>query len=118
LAIEVGRCETVVLKKAVRRDLTSEELDQKFRELIAGQKRVNTRMAIEQIVELKWDARKGAEKDVVPRLRMMRVEGETGDSNRLPPVSVMLGTEIRGDGAPRSVENMKAVGRIGGERRS
>jgi len=62
LVLEGDRCETVVLKKAVWKDLTSEELDQEFRELNAAQIWVNTRLAVEQIVELKGDVRKGTEK--------------------------------------------------------
>jgi len=42
---------------------------------------------------------------------MMRAEEETGDGNRLPPESVMLGTKDRGDVVARDeeVENVKVV---------
>jgi len=45
---------------------------------------------------------------------MMRAEEQTGDGNRLPPVSVMLGTKVRGADAAKSleVENVKAVGPV------
>jgi len=59
---------------------------------------------VEQIVESK-----GAEKDVVPGVRIMRVEVETGDINCLPTVSVMLRMGIRGDGAPRSVVEARII---------
>jgi len=57
LALEGNRAEMVGTKKTVRRELTSEELDQEFRELNAGQIKANTSLAVEQIVESK-----GAEK--------------------------------------------------------
>jgi len=57
----------VATKKVVKKELTSEELDQEFKELNAGQIKVNTRLAVEQIVELKGGVRKetGKMKDQV-----------------------------------------------------
>jgi len=97
LALEGDKCETVVLKKAVRNDLTSEELDQEFRELNTAQIKVNTRMAVEQIVESRGDVRK----ETGRRLRMMRAEEESVDGYRLPPVMVLL--KVRGAGADKNV---------------
>jgi len=101
--LEEEKCETVVLKKAVRKDLTIEKLDQEFRELNAAQIRVNTRMAVEQMVESREEVRKKT------GLRMMRAEEESVDGFRLPPVSVML--KVRRTDAAKNlgVENVKGV---------
>jgi len=40
----------MVTKKVFRRDLTSEELDQEFRELNSGQVKENARLAVEELV--------------------------------------------------------------------
>jgi len=91
LALEGNKCETVVTKKVLRRDLTSEELDQEFRKLNGGQIKANARLAVEQIVE----SRGGVRKETGPGLRMMRAEEESVDGFHLPP---------RGAGAAKNVE--------------
>jgi len=42
---------------------------------------------------------------------MMRAEEGTVDGNRLPPVSVMLGTKVKGAGGTKNLEteNVKAI---------
>jgi len=105
LALEGSMCETGGTKKIVRKEMSSEEIDQEFREINAGQVKVNTRLAIEQIVESK-----PAMKYVVPGSRMMRAEG--GEKDCLPPVSVLLGTKGRGAGRAKTmvVGNVRAAG--------
>jgi len=50
--------EAVVNKKAPRRDLTSEELDQEFWDLNAGQVKANAWLVVEQLVEQRGVGRK------------------------------------------------------------
>jgi len=78
--------------KVLRRELTSEELDQEFRELNSGQVKANARLAVEELVAPRGVNKK--EKSAAVGRRMMRAEEETGDNNRLPSVSVLLN---RGD---------------------
>jgi len=68
-------------------------------------------LVVEQIVKLKGDVRKETGKNVGTGLRMMRAEEESGDGNRLPPVSVMLGTKVRSAGGAKNleIENLKAM---------
>jgi len=77
-----GRVNTVVAKKVLkvlRRELTSEELDQEFRELNAGQVRANARSAVEESVVPRGVNKK--EKSAAVGRRMMRAEEETGYDN-------------------------------------
>jgi len=106
LALEGDRSEAVAVKKVARKEMTSAELDQEFRELNAAQMRVNTRAAVDQIVGEKWSGRKETEKSGTPGLRMMRAEGEMGDGSCLPPVSAIFGPKTRGAGA---VDNVKSL---------
>jgi len=84
--------------KVLRRELASEELDQEFRELNSGQVKANARLA----VGVPRGVNKKKRSAAVGR-RMMRAEEETGENNRLLPVSVLLN---RGDIV---VENAKVV---------
>jgi len=106
LALEGDRPEAVPVKKVGRKEMTSAELDQEFRELNAAQMRVNTRVAVDQIVGAKGSETKETEKSGTPGLRMMRAEEETGEGSCLPPVSEILGANARGAGA---VENVKGL---------
>jgi len=83
--LEGGR-EKMATKKVLRRDLTSEKLDQGFRKLNSGRIRANARLVKEKLEELKGGVRKEIEKDTVRGLRMMRADEETGDGSRLPLV--------------------------------
>jgi len=86
-----GGANTVVAKKVLkvlRRELTSEELDQEFRDLNARQAKANARLAVEELVVPKGVNKK--EKSATVERRMMRAEEEVGETNRLPPVSVLL----------------------------
>jgi len=58
--------------------------------LNSGQVKANARLAVEQLAAPRRAARKT--KSAAVGRRMMRAEEETGDNNRLPPVSVTLGT--------------------------
>jgi len=101
--------ETLVIKKVLRRDLISEELNQEFRELNSGQVKANARFVVEQLAAPREAARK--EKSAAVGRRMIRAKKETGDDNRLPPMSLMLGTRGGGDVAAQNkeVENVKAI---------
>jgi len=79
-----GEGETVATKKTIRKDLTSEELDQEFRELNARLVKANARLAVEKLLEQRGADRK--EKSAASGRRMMRAEEETGNDSRLPPV--------------------------------
>jgi len=105
LALE-REVETLVTKKVLRRDLTSEELDQEFQELNSGQIKANARLAIEELAAPRGAVRK--KKSTAVGRRMMRAEEEKGDNNRLPPVSVMLS---RGDVVAwdNEVENVEVI---------
>jgi len=105
LALERNRSEVVVAKKVVRKEMTSAELDQEFRELNAAQMRVNTRAAVDHIVGAEVSKKRETEKSRTPGVRMMREE-EAGESSRLPPVSDILSAKTRGAGA---VENEKNI---------
>jgi len=48
LALE-GVGDTMVIKKVPRKDLTSDELDQEFRELNSGQIKANARLVVEEL---------------------------------------------------------------------
>jgi len=48
--------------KVVRKELTNDELDREFRELNAAQLKVNARLTVELIVELKGGVRKETKK--------------------------------------------------------
>jgi len=50
LEIEGGKTGSAPVKTAPRKDMTSAEMDQEFKELNATQMRVNTRAAVDQIV--------------------------------------------------------------------
>jgi len=78
--------------KVLRRELTSEELDQEFHDLNAGQVKANARLAVEELAIPKGVHKK--EKSATIGGRMMRAKEELGETNRLPPVSVLLN---RGD---------------------
>jgi len=90
LALERDSCELAVTKKAVRKEMTSAELDQEFRELNAAQMKVNTRAAVDQIIGVKGSGRKETERSGAPGLRMMRAEEETGGGSRLPQCQRVL----------------------------
>jgi len=93
--VQQGGANTAVAKKILKvlgRELTSEELDQEFRELNAGQVRANARLAVEELVVPKGVNKK--EKSATVGRRMMRAEKEVGETNKLPPVSMLLN---RGD---------------------
>jgi len=77
-------------KIGLRRDMTSAEMDQEFRELNAAQMRVNTRAAVDQIVRSEVNRKKEVEKGVIAGKRMMRTEEGTEEGNRLPPIALML----------------------------
>jgi len=96
----------MVVKKVPRKDLTSDEIDQEFRELNSGQIKVIARLALEELAAPKKVTER--KKSATIGRRMMRAEETTGDSSRLPPVSVMLN---KGDVADqdKKVENNKRV---------
>jgi len=107
--VQQGGANTAVAKKVLkvlRRELTREELDQEFRELNAGQVGANARLAVEELVVPRGVNKK--EKSAAVWRRMMRAEEEVGETNKLPPVSVLLN---RGDAEvrEREVENVQAV---------
>jgi len=104
LALEGDRREAVVAKKVVRKELTSEEVDQEFRKLNTGQIKANARLAVEQI----GGVRKEAEKNVGLGLKMMRVEEGAVDENRLPPGFVMLKGKRAGGAKNLETKNVKA----------
>jgi len=93
-----------VAKKPVRRGMTSEELDQECRDLNASQHQANAKLAVEQMLGTKEVVRK--EKVAALGRRMMRAEGETGESSRLPPVTEVLSVKNQSQGA---VENVKVI---------
>jgi len=105
LALE-GAGGTNVVKKVPRKDRTSDEIDQEFRELNSGQRKANARLAVEELAAPKKVTER--EKSATIRRRMLRAKEITGASSRLPPVSVMLN---RGDVADqdKKVENVKTV---------
>jgi len=61
LEIEGGKTGSAPVKTAPRRDMTSAEMDQEFREINAAQMRVNTRTAVDQIVGSEVNRRKEGE---------------------------------------------------------
>jgi len=74
------RRETVATKKVVRNEVKSDELDRKFRELNAAQLKVNARLAVEQIVELKGGREERDGKKC--RTRFEDDEGRGGNSRQ------------------------------------
>jgi len=93
-----------VAKKSVRRDMTSEELDQEFKDLNASQHQANARLAVDQMLGTKEVVRK--EKVAALERRMMRAEGEMGENSRLPPVTEILSVKKKSQGV---VENVKMI---------
>jgi len=89
-----------VVKKALKRGMTSEELDQECRDLNATQHQANARLAVEQMLGTKEVVRK--EKVAALGRRMMRAEGEL--VGKLPPVTVLLEREV----TVKAVENVQA----------
>jgi len=89
----------------VRKEMTSAELGQEFRELNAAQMRLNTRAAVDQIVGEEVSKKRETEKSRMPGLRMMRAE-EAGEGSRLPPVSEILSTKTRGAGGVKNEKNI------------
>jgi len=86
-------------RKSSKKEMTSEELDQEFRELNTAQLQANDKLTVEQII---------GTKDKVTALgrRMMRAEGENGESSRLPPVSEILSTKSKSPGVAENVKIM------------
>jgi len=91
-------------KTSSRRDMTSEELDQEFRELNASQLQANAKLAVEQMIGTKKVVRK--EKLAALGRRTMKAEGEIGEGSLLPPVSEILSVKSKSSGA---VENVKTI---------
>jgi len=91
-------------KKSSRRDMTSEKLDQEFRELNASQLQANAKLAVEQMIGTKKVVRK--EKVAALGRWMMRAEGEIREGSRLPPVTENLSVKSKSSGA---VENVKTI---------
>jgi len=97
---------------ASKRDMTSVEMDQEFKELNAAQMRVNTRAAVDQIVGGEVAKKKEGEKCVVVGKRMMRPEERTKECDRLPPIELILSAGSKGnvlDPQNQRVENAKLI---------
>jgi len=91
-------------KKGGRKEMTSAELDQEFRELNAAQVKVNTREAVAQIVGAQVTGKKELQKSGPSGLRMMKVDEENRTDVQLPPVTEILSARSR-----IVMENVKAV---------
>jgi len=89
LVLKKDRSEVVVAKKVMKKEMTSAQLDQEFRELNAAQMKVNTRAVVDHIFGAEVSKKIKTEKSGTPGLRMMRAE-EAGEGSRLPPVSEIL----------------------------
>jgi len=89
--------------KVLRRELTSEELDQEFRELNAGQVRANIRAVVEELsINVGGDKK---EKSAAVEKQMMRAEGEV--IVKLPPATVLLDKGSANVGATDHVQAVK-----------
>jgi len=80
----------LVASTGTRREMTSAELDQEFRDLNAAQMKVNTRAAIDKLAGSEVNRKKEGEKAVIVGKRMMRAEDVTVVVNRLPPIANVL----------------------------
>jgi len=112
LEIEGSKTGAAPVKTAPRKDMTSAEMDQEFRELNAAQMRVNTRAAVDQIVGSEVTRMKKAEKCVIVGKRMMRTEEGTEEGNRLPPIALILsaGSKVNVlEPQKQGVENTKTI---------
>jgi len=112
LEIEGSKTGPAPVKTAPRRDMTSAEMDQEFRELNTAQMRINTRAAVDQIVWSEVAKKKEGEKCVLVGKRMMRTEEGTKEGNRLPPIALMLSAVGKGNvlgPQGQEVENTKMV---------
>jgi len=112
LEIEGSKTGSAPVKTVPRRDMTSAEMDQEFRELNAAQMRVNARAAVDQIVGSEVNRKKKGEKSVIVGKRMMRMEEGTKEGNQLPPIALMLSAGSKGnvlDPQDQGVENTKLV---------
>jgi len=92
-------------KVGSRRDMTSAEMDQEFRDLNAAQMRINTRAAVDQVVRSEASVRKGFDKGVIAGKRMMRAEGTTEECSRLSPIVSALSAE-----SEEQVDEIKTLG--------
>jgi len=104
----------LVANISARRNLTSAELDQEFRDLNAAQMKVNTRAAIEKLTGGEVNRKKEGEKSVTVGKRMMRAEDATVVVNRLPPIANVFslgGKDSMGVAQDQrvAIENTKSV---------
>jgi len=106
LAIKGDRPQVLVAKKVGRKEMTSTELDQEFRELDAAQMKANTPAAVDQIVGTKVTGKKEVPKSGPSGLRMMRADEESRTDGQLPPVTEILNARSR---SVIVVDNVKAV---------
>jgi len=104
LAIERDQSRVSIARKGGRKERTSAELDQEFRDLNAAQMKVNTKEAVVQIVGIKAIEKNEGQKSGQSRLRMMRADEENRADVQLPPVTELLRTRSR-----VLTENVKAV---------
>jgi len=104
LAIERDQSQVSIAKKGGRKEMTSAELDQEFRDINAAQMKVNTREAIVQLVGVKLVGENEMQKSGQSGLRIMRADEENRADVQLPPVTEILSTRSR-----VLTENVKAV---------
>jgi len=97
LVMEGDRSQGLIANKVVRREMTSAELNKKFRESNAAQMKANTRAAVDQMVGAEVVRKKDTEKFATVGRRMTRTEEGTEMVSLLPPITALLRAEAKDD---------------------